>query len=557
MRKRIKGAIGAALIALTLGSGAYAADFGASYNVQDSKIIITSDIEENGFGTFVYVLKGALEDKKLSEALSADTVIYAGKIRAEIPMPEDAESGVYSVVFCTKNLPTEAERCVYVLKVDKQAQTDAIKAVFGAANAEDMLDALKAGNNDLFVLDLTDAELKAQYLFDVVKYEGLDKLSEPTFDDLQAAYNLASDLLKMQTAAGEELETLLKNNKDILNIDGVENCAAETAKGIVSARAKGAEFDTLSAQQKTARQQLALAALNKAGKDELYSTVEKYNDVFNIEFSAKKSKVSEYDVAKALSEVVFDDVTKVESIINNAIEEVYKKNGKGGSSGGSSGGSGGGGSSRSGGYGAPSIVSKPELNESSGKSAASLTDIDGYGWAKEAIEYLCENGVMTGDGDGSFRPGDTITREELVKILIAAFNKGKTENASTSFADVMDEWYKPYVETAYAKGIIKGKSETEFGIGEAITREDASVMIVRTAEVYYKTFNRGQTLVDIPDFDSVADYAKESVDMLTRAKIISGFEDGSFRPAQSVTRAEAAKMIYNCIMNLNLVVKEG
>lgn len=557
MRKRIKGVIGAALIALTLGSGAYAADFGASYNVQDSKIIITSDIEENGFGTFVYVLKGALEDKKLSEVLSADTVIYAGKIRDEIPMSEDAENGVYSVVFCTKNLPTEAERCVYVLKVDKQAQSDAIKAVFGAANAEDMLNALKAGNNDVYVLDLTDAELKAQYLFDVVRYEGLDKLSEPTFDDLQAAYNLASDLLKMQTATGEELETLLKNNKDILNIDGVENCAAETAKGIVSARAKGAEFDTLSAQRKTARQQLALAALNKAGKDELYSTVEKYNDVFNVEFSAKKSKVSEYDVAKALSEVVFDDVTKVESIINNAIEEVYKKNGKGGSSGGSSGGSGGGGSSRSGGYGAPSIVSKPELNENSGKSAASLTDIDGYGWAKEAIEYLCENGVMTGDGDGSFRPGDTITREELVKILIAAFNKGKTENASTSFADVMDEWYKPYVETAYAKGIIKGKSETEFGIGEAITREDASVMIVRTAEAYYKTFNKGQTLVDIPDFDSVAEYAKESVDMLTRAKIISGFEDGTFRPAQSVTRAEAAKMIYNCIMNLNSVVKEG
>lgn len=557
MRKRIKGAIGAALIVLTLGSGTYAADFGASYNVQDSKIIITSDIKENGFGTFVYVLKGALEDKKLSEALSADTVIYAGKIRAEIPMPEDAENGVYSVVFCAKNLPAEAERCVYVLKVDKQAQTDAIKAVFGAANAEDMLNALKAGNNDLFVLDLTDAELKAQYLFDVVKYEGLDRLSEPTFDDLQTAYNIASDLQKMQTAAGEELETLLKNNKGILNIDGVENCAAETAKGIDSARAKGAEFDTLSAQRKTARQQLALAALNKAGKDELYSTVEKYNDVFNIEFSAKKSKVSEYDVAKALSEVVFDDVTKVEGIINNAIEEVYKKNGKGGSSGGSSGGSGGGGSSRSGGYGAPSIVSKPELNENSGKSAASLTDIDGYGWAKEAIEYLCENGVMTGDGDGSFRPGDTITREELVKILIAAFNKGKTENASTSFADVMDEWYKPYVETAYAKGIIKGKSETEFGIGEAITREDASVMIVRTAEAYYKTFNKGQTLVDIPDFDSVAEYAKESVDMLTRAKIISGFEDGTFRPAQSVTRAEAAKMIYNCIMNLNLVVKEG
>lgn len=557
MRKRIKGAIGAALIALTLGSGAYAADFGASYNVQDNKIIITSDIEENGFGTFVYVLKGALEDKKLSEVLTAENVIYAGKIRNEIPMPEDAENGVYSVVFCTKNLPAEAERCVYVLKVDRQAQTDAIKAVFGAANAEDMLNALKTGNNDVYVLDLTDAELKAQYLYDVVKYEGLDKLSEPTFDDLQAAYNLASDLQKMQTAAGEELETLLKNNKGILNIDGVENCAAETANGIVSARTKGAEFDTLSAQQKTARQQLALAALNKAGKDELYSTVEKYNDVFNIEFSAKKSKVSEYDVAKALSEVVFDDVTKVESIINNAIEEVYKKNGKGGSSGGSSGGSGGGGSSRSGGYGAPSIVSKPELNENSGENAVPLTDLAGYDWANEAIEYLYENGVMTGDGDGSFRPGDTLAREELVKILIAAFNKGKTENASTSFVDVMDEWYKPYVETAYAKGIIKGKSETEFGIGEAVTREDASVMIVRTAEAYYKTFNKGQTLVDIPDFDSVAEYAKESVDMLTRAKIISGFEDGTFRPAQSVTRAEAAKMIYNCIMNLNSVVKEG
>lgn len=550
MQKTIKRIICAAMSAAMLFSSAYAADYGAK--LEDKKIVISTGVEESGFGTFIYIFKGKLAgDKKIADFISADALLYAGGLIDEFPLPEDAEEGVYTVVFCDERIPSDPERKVYLLNADEEYINNAVKAVLVAANAEEMLTVIKEYNDKAYILNLDAAEAFSTLLFDVIKQEELDIKEEPAVSDLESAYHTAQSLYSLQNVQEAELAALLKENKTILGVDeDLDKYAQSIAPGIVSAVNAGADFSNLQSIKNLVREQLALAALNGAGS-ELFSTIDKYNDVFNVTYSSHKNSVSEYDVTKKLKGTVFTSKETVGSIVNRAIDAVYDAaNSVSGSGSGSGGGSSSSGGSSGGGIGIPmSSIDKNELSQNIG-TAAGFSDISGYDWANEAILYLSENNIMTGDGKGSFRPGDLLTREELVKIIIMSIGKGKIENAELSFDDVKDDWYKPYVETAYAKRIVQGMSDTLFGIGETVTRQDACVMLSRAADAYYKTFNKEQTLVDIKDFDDVSEYAKVSVDTLARAGIVSGFDDGTFKPNRSITRAEAAKIIYGCIKNL-------
>ena len=119
------------------------------------------------------------------------------------------------------------------------------------------------------------------------------------------------------------------------------------------------------------------------------------------------------------------------------------------------------------------------------------------------------------------------------------------------FSDVESgSWYEKYVAVAVSMEIVNGIADGIFGTGTYITRQDAAVMLYRTLKITETELKKVHTLVDIADFDEISDYAREAVDSLTRDGIVSGFEDGSFRPGENLTRAEAAKIIYECIKSL-------
>lgn len=551
MQKRIKQLLCAALIAAALTTSVYAAGNGAVYDRDSNSITINSDTEKDGYGVFVYILKGRLaETDKVSDVISKDTLVYAGKIVEEFNFPDHASDGVYTVVFGANAGGAEKERRFFVLKNDENTEKTGVEEVLKAQNAAEMLEKLKENNDKAYILDLENADSIGTLFFDTVRALELDQKSDPSLEDLTNAYRTAEDLAKIQTADSAELEKILVSNKEILGLDeDIDKYAVETAAEIIQARGTGETLDSLETTKTLVREKLALVALNGAGNSGLYSTIEKYNDVFHVTFSSNKSKVSEYEVAKLITKK-FDDVTKVENIVNAAIDTAYENSKKTGSDNrGPIGGGGGGGSSSGKGQSAPSLIDKNELAEDVGEPVQ-YSDIAGYDWAKEAIEYLAANDIMSGDGNGTFRPGDTLTREELVKLIVVALGNGTTDKAELHFSDVQDDWYREYVETAYKNGIIKGIDDNTFGIGKPVTREDACVMISRAAEAYYRTFNKKITLVDFKDFDSVEEYARVGVDTLARTSIISGFDDGTFRPKQNITRAEAAKIIYNCLINL-------
>ena len=127
----------------------------------------------------------------------------------------------------------------------------------------------------------------------------------------------------------------------------------------------------------------------------------------------------------------------------------------------------------------------------------------------------------------------------------------ETEEAENAFADVLsDAWYKPYVLKAKNFGMVNGISETEFGIGSNITRQDMAVMIARTIE----KMNLEVEKLDVGTFaddEKVSDYASEAVAFMKSIGIIEGYNN-EFRPLDNLTRAEASKIVFELIKLTNI-----
>ena len=149
--------------------------------------------------------------------------------------------------------------------------------------------------------------------------------------------------------------------------------------------------------------------------------------------------------------------------------------------------------------------------------------------------------------DGYVYPNNNITREEFVKLVLCALDLYE-EGKSVTFDDVTTaDWAYSYIASAVEKGIIKGVSETKFGKGLNITREDMAVILNRAIgkESEFKNTDTSK----FNDYNEISAYAKDSVLLLSEMGIINGFGDGSFMPKGTATRAQAAQMIYNYLIS--------
>lgn len=173
-----------------------------------------------------------------------------------------------------------------------------------------------------------------------------------------------------------------------------------------------------------------------------------------------------------------------------------------------------------------------------------FNDIDNVAWAKDYIIKLYDLGVISGDGNGAFHPDRDVTREEFVKMLLLAFNVEIDEKPQESFADVSaGSWFEPYVAAAYKLRLVNGISATEFGTGRCITRQDMAVMIVRCLEykgIFLESSENNHRFGDEAD---ISGYARDAVNNLKEAGILSGDTNHNFNPGLFAKRAEVAKVL--------------
>ncbi|MGO4108140.1 Ig-like domain-containing protein [Paenibacillus sp. YAF4_2] len=109
-------------------------------------------------------------------------------------------------------------------------------------------------------------------------------------------------------------------------------------------------------------------------------------------------------------------------------------------------------------------------------TGAEFSDTAGH-WASQQIEALASAGVLTGYTDGTFRPNQEITRAEIVTILSRLMDY-KAPTTST-FNDVEGNWASQQIEAFASAGIVTGKSESEFAPNDSATRAESITILIR------------------------------------------------------------------------------
>lgn len=175
-----------------------------------------------------------------------------------------------------------------------------------------------------------------------------------------------------------------------------------------------------------------------------------------------------------------------------------------------------------------------------------FNDLSQAEWAREAVEALAAKGIVAGKGNGAFAPNDNVTREEFVKMIVEAFEL-LDEGAECNFADVAsDRWSAKYIASANRLGVVTGDG-ANFNPAAQMARQDMAVIIYRVFEL--AGVDVDGNAIRFTDNGAISGYAKDAVSALSGAGIINGMGDGTFAPKATVTRAQAAKVIYG-LLNL-------
>ncbi len=109
-----------------------------------------------------------------------------------------------------------------------------------------------------------------------------------------------------------------------------------------------------------------------------------------------------------------------------------------------------------------------------------FTDVAEDDWYNTAISTLANAGVLDGYTDGTFKPNDTITRAELIKIASSFYDT--TAGKTTEFSDIEAHWAEKFIEEASKLGIVDGYGDGTFHPDQAVTRAETMKIVNRTLE---------------------------------------------------------------------------
>ncbi len=164
------------------------------------------------------------------------------------------------------------------------------------------------------------------------------------------------------------------------------------------------------------------------------------------------------------------------------------------------------------------------------------TDTENH-WADANIKYVYDHALMNGYEDGTFRPGNSITRAEFAAVMSRFLGLLPNQAAAAQFTDCTAHWALGYIGALAEKGIVGGVSETEFAPDSNITREQIAVILSRA---FGLTAAETQKYTDDADISS---WAYDGVYSVRTAGYMTGDENGRFLPKSPATRAEVATII--------------
>lgn len=522
-----------ALAALCTVSTAYAANYNQTL-IDDASVTYKGQAEKNSTVTFTVLQPGVT----LEEFMSADNTSIPVCYR-EVTVDEN---GDYTVEFNIGDDGAASLSNTYNIYIGGSKATEVDKIALQYINETENETARTA----LFADNADTATVLANYgkafgvraaMWDLMTVQSYFTEAAEIFKTA----NAANDLTGVQKALEKAIAVTL-HNKGMLglfdgNIDAfdipdsvqksydksymTDNVKASIDSGISKTIASVEEFD------KDIAEQTALKVIENAdGSGDVKAYLKENAELLGIDEDKVTDAFCKSIVGKSYTSIAATGINSYTASSSSVS--------------GSTGGSGGGGSK----FPNTSVQNPtPDTPDPIENTAAAFNDMDGFDWAREAVNALYSEGVINGKADGVFAPADNVLREEFAKIVLEAVKFEKLAG-SVSFEDVSaDDWYYDFVTQAYLCGIIKGESETDFGSGKNITRQDMAVMCCNALIKKGVLDEESAAELEYTDSDKISDYAKTAVGSLSAAGILNGDGDNAFKPFDFATRAEAAQMM--------------
>lgn len=167
--------------------------------------------------------------------------------------------------------------------------------------------------------------------------------------------------------------------------------------------------------------------------------------------------------------------------------------------------------------------------------ATAMPQAEAAKWMEPYLEEVVDWGVMRGDDAGNLNPDRVMTRAEFVVMMNRAF--GFTEAGTESFSDVdKSAWYAQDMAIAKKAGYFNGSAEGAAKPGALVTREQAAAMLGRCLRM------KGDGVMNtrFNDNQAIGPWSRGLVQECADMGIIQGYEDGSFRPRNHITRGQMA-----------------
>lgn len=174
-------------------------------------------------------------------------------------------------------------------------------------------------------------------------------------------------------------------------------------------------------------------------------------------------------------------------------------------------------------------------------------DVRRNDWFSGAVKYVFDNGLFKGTSETQFSPQTTMTRAMFITVL-SRLAYADADGYEPCFDDVDSTiYYAAPIYWAHANGIISWAGDESFMPDKPITREEMvmsmyNLSVLKGLDVtsYDKSFAES-----ISDIDMANESAVEPLFWSYANGIISGYGDGSIKPAKTATRAEVAQVFVN------------
>ena len=182
-------------------------------------------------------------------------------------------------------------------------------------------------------------------------------------------------------------------------------------------------------------------------------------------------------------------------------------------------------------------------------AAVPFTDVNESHWAYEYIDKMQILGVINGYPDGTFKPDDKVKTSEYMKmasmITWPKFNYQAPTDGS--------HWSIPYLKSLPYTTTVYGVYYDDARLEKVLTRGEAAILLSNGYQ-FYRIIHEKPITIDNDEAKYISKYSdidentdpklRTALSICTQFELINGFEDSTFRPDESLTRAQVAKLMY-------------